>query len=108
MVDELTATEVARRLRAHDAQLLLLDVREPMEREYARIEPSLHIPMQEVPGRLGELARDRTIVVYCHSGGRSSLVAGFLEQQGYAHVVNLRGGIDAWSTDVDPNVPRYG
>ena len=108
MVRDLTATELAQRLRAAEGGLVLLDVREPFEREIARIEPSVHIPMQEVPDHLDRLPRGATIVVYCHSGGRSAAVAGFLEQQGYEHVVNLRGGIDAWSREVDPSVERYG
>jgi len=100
--------EVARRLGDHPATIVLLDVREPYERELAVIEPSIHIPMQEVPQRLAELPRDRTVVVYCHSGVRSSMVAGYLEQQGFRSVANLGGGIDAWSRRVDPKVPRYG
>ncbi len=108
MVEELTAPEVARRLRGEGAPVLLLDVREPFEREFARIEPSIHIPMQEVPSRLGEIGRDRQVVVYCHSGGRSAMVAGFLENHGFAGAANLVGGIDAWSRQVDPAVPRYG
>jgi rhodanese-related sulfurtransferase len=109
MVEELTPTEVSRRLQRSDSSPpVLLDVREPFERQLARIEPSLHIPMDEVPARLSELSRDREIVVYCHSGGRSAMVAGFLEQQGFSHVANLSGGIDAWAREVDRKVPRYG
>ena len=99
---------VARRLRSEPASLLLLDVREAFEREVARIEPSVHIPMQEIPSRLGEIPRDRAVVVYCHSGTRSAMVAGFLEQHGFRNVANLNGGIEAWSIEVDPDVPRYG
>ena len=108
MVDELSPYEVARRLREAPERILLLDVREPFEREVAEITPSLHIPMQEVPSRLAEIPRDRTVVVYCHTGVRSALVAGFLAHQGFSHVVNLGGGIDAWSLEVDSRVARYG
>ena len=108
MVEEIAPAEVARRLRSEPGRLVLLDVREPYERELARIEPSLHVPMQEVPDRLAEIARDRTVVVYCHSGGRSAMIAGFLEARGFPDVLNLRGGIEAWSREVDPKVPRYG
>lgn len=108
MVAELDPKEVARRLASEPERLILLDVREPEERELAAIAPSIHIPMQEVPSRLAEVPSDRTVVVYCHSGFRSALVAGFLSQHGYRDVVNLRGGIDAWSCEVDPSVPRYG
>ncbi|HTZ62380.1 MAG TPA: rhodanese-like domain-containing protein [Thermoplasmata archaeon] len=107
MVEELSPREVAARLKDPSTAPLLLDVREPDERETAKIEPSLFIPMREVPDRLDEIPKDREIVVYCHGGGRSALIAGYLEGQGYRRVVNLRGGIDAWSKTVDPDVPRY-
>lgn len=87
---------------------LLLDVREPDEREAAAIEPSLHIPMRDVPSRLAEIPKEREIVVYCHGGTRSAMIAGYLEARGYSDVANLAGGIDAWSLRVNPKVPRYG
>jgi rhodanese-related sulfurtransferase len=108
MVDGLSPAEVVRRLRAGPDGSLLLDVREPFERDLARIDPSVHIPMQEVPARLAEIPRDLPVIVYCHTGTRSAMVAGFLEREGYRHVANLNGGIDAWSREVDPAVPRYG
>lgn len=108
MVDDLDPREVAERLRRAPGSLALLDVREPFEREAASIEPSLHIPMREVATRLSEIPTDRTVVVYCHSGVRSLMVASYLESHGFRGIGNLRGGIDAWSLDVDPNVPRYG
>lgn len=86
---------------------LLLDVREDDEREVARIEPSLHIPMGELPRRLSELPSERTIIVYCHHGSRSQMVGAFLEQEGFRSVINLQGGIDAWAADVDPTMARY-
>jgi rhodanese-related sulfurtransferase len=107
-MEDLAATEVAARLRADPGRLVLLDVREPWERELAVIEPSVHIPMSEVAARAGELPKDRAIVVYCHSGSRSALVASYLEHQGFAPVANLSGGIEAWAIEVDPEVPRYG
>lgn len=107
MVEELPAPVVAEQLRRGPAEVLLLDVREAYERRFASIEPSVHIPMNEVPDRLGEIPRDQRIVVYCHSGERSMMVAGFLESRGYRSVANLTGGIDAWSVLVDPDVPRY-
>lgn len=86
---------------------LLLDVREDDEREVARIEPSLHIPMGELPRRLSELPPERTIIVYCHHGSRSQMVGAFLEQEGFRSVINLQGGIDAWAAEVDPTMARY-
>ena len=99
--------ELAELLKRSDPELLLLDVREDDERATARIKPSLHIPLPHLFRRLGEIPKDRRLVVYCHSGGRSSMVAGFLEGRGYKRVTNLTGGIDAWSREVDPSVPRY-
>jgi rhodanese-related sulfurtransferase len=107
MVEELTATEVAARIKAAPKDVVLLDVREPYERDLAHIEPSLHIPMRDVPERLAEIPKEREVIVYCHGGARSAMVAGFLETRGYKRVVNLAGGIDAWSQAVDPTVPRY-
>jgi rhodanese-related sulfurtransferase len=108
MVEELRPEEVAERLKAPTRRVFLLDVREADERELAFIDPSTHIPMREVPQRLEEIPKDREIVVYCHGGTRSAMIAGFLEGHGYERVANLEGGIDAWSRRVDPNVPRYG
>ncbi len=108
VVDELSPKELARLMaRPHSERVLLLDVREPDEREVARIEPSLHIPLQQVPDRLAEISPDRRVVVYCHHGHRSAMVAAYLEQKGYPAVANLTGGIDSWSATVDRKVPRY-
>ncbi len=107
MVLGISPREVARRLRDDPDSLLLVDVREYEEREVAAIEPSLHIPMDEVVERISEIPRHREVVVYCHMGARSEAVAAFLEAQGYDRVLNLTEGIDGWSTQVDGSVPRY-
>jgi rhodanese-related sulfurtransferase len=107
MVEEIEPDEVARRLSAGGAAPLLLDVREEDEVAAARIDPSVHIPMNEVPARLAEIPSEREIIVYCHHGSRSAMVAAFLEARGYPKVWNLSGGIDAWSKRVDPSIPRY-
>ena len=86
---------------------LLLDVREPWEWQAARIEGSQHIPMREMPARLGEIDRGREVVAICHHGGRSRQVAMFLEKNGFAKIHNLVGGVDAWSRTIDPAVPLY-
>jgi rhodanese-related sulfurtransferase len=86
---------------------VLLDVREPWELEKARLAGARHIPMREVPGRLGELDPDQELVAFCHLGGRSMQVAMFLEKNGFSKVHNLAGGVDAWSRTVDPAVPLY-
>jgi adenylyltransferase/sulfurtransferase len=86
--------------------LFILDVREPFEYQIANIGGTL-IPQNEVPGRLGEIDRNREIIVQCKSGGRSQKIAEFLRQSGYNRVVNLAGGILAWSAEIDPKVPKY-
>ncbi len=107
MVAGRTPEQVRDLLREHPEHLVLLDVRELEEREAARIEPSIFIPMNDIPGRLNEIPRDREVVVYCHTGARSAMVAAYLEGQGFTSMSNLRGGIDAWSLRVDPSIPRY-
>ena len=94
-------------LRAADAGVQLLDVREPQEWAIGRIEGAMHIPMGVLPVRANELDPTRTLIVYCHHGGRSAQVQQILQQQGFADVRNLTGGIDAWSREIDPTVPRY-
>lgn len=86
---------------------MILDVREPWEHDVCRIAGAQLLPMQQIPARLGELPQDRDIVVMCHHGMRSLQVANFLAQSGFTEVVNLQGGIDAWSRQVDPSVPLY-
>jgi adenylyltransferase/sulfurtransferase len=86
---------------------ILLDVREPFEFEMARIEGANLIPLGELPARYSELDRRREIFVFCHSGVRSERAAEFLRSAGFAKVANVAGGIDAWSEEIDPNVPRY-
>lgn len=88
---------------------LLLDCREQSEYETARIQGSMLIPMSELQGRVGELEphRNRHIVVHCHHGGRSLRVTHWLRNQGFSNVQNMAGGIDQWSQEIDPSVPRY-
>jgi rhodanese-related sulfurtransferase len=108
-VPELTPTEFCARWPAatREAGVTLLDVREHDEVEAAAVDFALHIPMREIPGRLADLDRAAPLVVMCHSGGRSRRVAEYLLANGFSNVFNLRGGIDAWSTEIDPQVPRY-
>jgi rhodanese-related sulfurtransferase len=86
---------------------VVLDVREPEEVALAPFPSAVHIPMGEVPSRIGELDPGREVVVVCHHGMRSAQVAGYLSSIGFERVFNLTGGIDAWSLGVDPTVPRY-
>jgi len=106
MPGQITPTEVAQQLKA-GRPLVLVDVREPAELALASIPNARHIPMNDIPARMHELDANAEIVVFCHHGMRSANVAEFLAQQGFTNVVNLTGGIDAWSLSVDPGVPRY-
>ncbi len=102
----MTVEELAQARRA-GRDLVVLDVREPVELELAALEGVVHVPMSELPGRLGELDRGRDLAVLCHHGSRSAHVVAWLQAQGWTRVENVEGGIDAWSRRVDPNVPRY-
>lgn len=102
---EVAPAELAERLRAKEG-VLLLDVREGWEVQVSRIASARHVPMNELPGALDTLERARETIVYCHHGTRSAMVVHWLRQQGY-RARNLTGGIDRWSREVDPGVPRY-
>jgi rhodanese-related sulfurtransferase len=86
---------------------LLLDVREPSEFAICHVEGAVLMPMRTVPARLFECERDREVVVICHHGHRSMMVARFMEQQGYDHVINLSGGVNAWAREIDLEMPTY-
>ena len=90
-------------------KFVLLDCREPNEVATAKIAGSMHIPMRDIPSRLTELDphKSERIVIHCHHGGRSLRVTNFLRQQGFEQAQNMAGGIDAWSLEIDPSVPRY-
>ena len=98
-------------LQSQPGRPVVLDVREPWELRTASVVPQdfdlLAIPMNELPARLGEVPSDRPVACLCHHGVRSQRVALFLAHQGWADVVNIAGGIEAWSRDRDPSVPLY-
>lgn len=102
----ITVRDLKNRLDKGD-KLFLLDVREPHEFSLAKIEGSVLIPLGTLPSSLGELDNNAEIIAYCHRGMRSADAVGFLLQQGFSNVKNLIGGIEAWSVEVDPTVPRY-
>ena len=102
----ITPRELKDRLDKGD-KLFILDVREPWEYSMAKIEGSVLIPLGTLPQSLDQLDRDAEIVAHCHHGMRSADAMGFLHQQGFKNVKNLVGGIDAWSIQVDPTIPRY-
>ena len=94
---------------------VVLDVREPWELQTAAIKPDgftlLHIAMRDIPARVAELQQaygaHRPIACLCHHGMRSQQVANYLAQSGFTEIVNLQGGIDAWSQQLDQSVPQY-
>lgn len=106
-MSEISAAEAARLLEAHPGDYLLLDVREHVELSMASLGDALHIPMGEIPARLDELDRHKTIICMCKVGGRSAQVGHYLSQQGFENVINMAGGINAWSEDVDESIPLY-
>ena len=106
---ETTARDVKRRLDAGET-LQLIDVREPFEHQIAHIANSELIPMNTVPASLQEIERKSdggTLIVFCHHGVRSLNVVNWLRQQGVEECQSMSGGIDSWSAEVDPSVPRY-
>jgi adenylyltransferase/sulfurtransferase len=102
----ISPTTLAMRLARGD-RLRVLDVREPWEHAVAHLEGTELIPMQSIPARQATLERGDEFVVLCHHGTRSAMVADYLRAAGLPRVLNLEGGIDRWSVEVDPSVPRY-
>jgi len=86
---------------------VLVDVREPWEFERCHIEGSLALPLSQLPARRAEIPEDRELVLVCHHGSRSQQAAMWLAQNGYRHLHNLRGGVEAWALEVDPAMVRY-
>ena len=93
------------------AKPILLDVREPHEVNFVSVRPSglelRTIPMGSIPARLAEIDPEQPVVCLCHHGGRSMQVAHFLQSHGYDQLVNVAGGIHAWSAELDPALPTY-
>jgi len=86
---------------------VLLDVREPWEFQTCHIAGARHVPMNELPQRLGELDPAADVVAICHHGARSLQVAQFLGRRGFERVYNLAGGVDAWARSIEPAMPVY-
>lgn len=106
---EITPLELRKRLDQGD-KIFLLDCREPFEFQQARIEGSELMPMRTVPANLQHIegkAEEGDVVVLCHHGVRSLQVVNWLREQGVEGCRSMAGGIDRWSCEVDPTVPRY-
>jgi rhodanese-related sulfurtransferase len=106
MVPEISAKQLAEKLKNENPPQLI-DVREPMEWHLAHITGAQLKPMSQFQDWFGELDKTAEYVFQCHTGYRSMQVAAYLKAQGFQNVFNLRGGITAWSVEVDPTVPRY-
>jgi adenylyltransferase/sulfurtransferase len=102
----MTPSELAGRFKRGE-QVMLIDVREPVEYEIARVDGARLLPLSRFQEWSGTLDPAREIVFMCHHGIRSAQVCAFLVQQGFSKLFNLAGGIDRWSDEVDANVPRY-
>ena len=106
MVPAISVSELKRKMDAGEA-FQLIDVREPFEYEIAHIEGARLIPLGEIADRAGQLPCEQPTVVHCHSGQRSAQAVHLLQERGFTKVYNLSGGIDAWSEEIDPTVPKY-
>ena len=106
-MEEITPTELKQRLDNGD-DIQIIDVREDNEFAYARIPNSVHIPLGQVLSRMNEIDPNRETVVHCKMGGRSARAIDALQRSGFTgKLANLKGGILAWSDEVDPTVPKY-
>jgi adenylyltransferase/sulfurtransferase len=106
-MQEITVSELKARLNAGE-DIQLIDVRQPDEYAFAKIDGAKLIPLGEIMSRMNELDAERDIVIHCKMGGRSARAIMALEQAGFkGTLMNLVGGITAWSNEVDPSVPKY-
>ena len=106
VAQEMTPLELSQRLANHEA-IDVIDVREPHEWQIARLPGARLIPLGTLPQAIESIDRDRDIVVHCHHGIRSAHAAALLRESGFTRVWNLAGGIDRWSEEIDPRVPKY-
>lgn len=107
-VPEITVAELKARIDRGERPTII-DVREPHEWEIANLNThgAAIIPLGEVPDRMGEIPRDREVIVHCRSGKRSGKAIEYLQTQGYDRLLNLQGGILAWADEVDPSMQKY-
>ncbi|MEL7536040.1 MAG: rhodanese-like domain-containing protein [Pseudomonadota bacterium] len=103
---EIYPDELNRRIR-HGEDWTIIDVREPEERVAAKITNTMHIRMSDIPARLADIPAAGKVAFLCHAGVRSQHVCDYLTNRGIVGTYSVVGGIDRWSTDVDPDIPRY-
>jgi rhodanese-related sulfurtransferase len=107
MVKQITVDDLKKKLDGKE-KIRLVDCREPDENGFCHIEGAELIPLSQFSEKAtGQLHANDEIYIHCHHGGRSARACEFLMAQGYQNVVNVTGGIDAWSLRIDPKVPRY-
>jgi rhodanese-related sulfurtransferase len=106
MLPEINVRDLSAKLKGPNPPLIV-DVRQPDEYQFCRIEGALLRPLNEIGQWSKELDPEQEIVLQCHTGVRSAQAVVYLRSRGFKHVFNLRGGIDAWSVQVDPTVRRY-
>lgn len=106
MIKQINVTELQEKLQ--NGGIVLVDCREEEEHKYCRIDGAVLLPLSQFAERaLKELQPDQEICIHCHHGGRSQRACEYLAENGFPHVSNIIGGIDAWSLNIDPKVPRY-
>jgi rhodanese-related sulfurtransferase len=105
--DEVTVQEMRRALGQAELGIQVIDVREPNEYEIAHVEGVILLPLSQLARRFNELEPNQQYYIHCHVGVRSMRALEFLRQQGFKHLKSVRGGIEAWSREIDPAVPRY-
>jgi sulfur-carrier protein adenylyltransferase/sulfurtransferase len=105
--DEVSVQELKHALDHPESGIKVIDVREPSEHQIAHIQGVELLPLSQLPQRFQELDPEQTYYIHCKLGGRSMKALEFLRQQGFKHLKNVRGGITAWSDEIDPSVPKY-
>lgn len=95
-----------KKLKDNNADFQLIDVREEHELEICEI-GGTHIAMGEVMENLDKISKDKQVIIHCRSGARSGAICQALEANGFSNVYNLKGGIIAWSTEIDPSITKY-
>ncbi len=104
---QISPTQLRDWLQSDPDGIFLLDVREPHEHARCKLPQSYLIPLGAVHHRTQEIPRDARVICYCHHGMRSARACALLAEQGFTRLYNLDGGIDRWSEEIDPAVPRY-
>lgn len=106
-VQQILPTDLQQQLQENPDAFFLLDVREPFEYQIAALDKSVLIPMNQIPKRFQELNKEESIVVICHHGIRSDIVANYLDEQGFTKIFNLTGGIQDWAAACDAQMTLY-